>query len=213
MASVRKRTLPSGKVVWQVDYRDGSSKRRHKQFPTKRSADSFMINARAEVVAGMHTPDSTSITVADAGHLWIAAGEAAGLERTTIDQYRQHFDFHIAPYLGKAKLSQLSAPRIREFEDELRTGAAMPEHQPGEKRSPQMIKKVISSLGLILADAQERGLVAQNVVRSLRSRRRRGKERRAEKRAKVNSRSVSTSRCRRKSRRSSLTHKGDGVRC
>jgi integrase len=46
-----------------------------------------------------------------------------------------------------------------------------------------MVRKVLASLGAILADAQERGLVAQNVVRSLRGRRR-GKDRHADKRQK-----------------------------
>jgi integrase len=41
---------------------------------------------------------------------------------------------------------------------------------------------VLGALGAILADAQERGLVSQNVVRGLRSRRLRGKERRADRR-------------------------------
>jgi integrase len=47
-----------------------------------------------------------------------------------------------------------------------------------------MVRKILGSLGAILADAQERGLVAQNVVRSLRGRRRRGKDRHADKRQK-----------------------------
>ena len=47
-----------------------------------------------------------------------------------------------------------------------------------------MVRKIRGSLGAILADAQERGLVGQNVVRNLRIRRRRGKEARAAKRQK-----------------------------
>jgi integrase len=47
-----------------------------------------------------------------------------------------------------------------------------------------MIRKIRGSLGAILADAQERGLVARNVVRELRATRRRGKERQAERRHK-----------------------------
>jgi integrase len=55
------------------------------------------------------------------------------------------------------KLAQLTVPVVRDFMDRLRT----------EKRSPAMVKRVVSDLGAILADAQERGTVAQNVVRSL----------------------------------------------
>jgi integrase len=91
---------------------------------------------------------------------------------------------HIAPSLGRLKLAELSAPLIRDFEDRLRAGTA-PFGQKGTKaRSPAMTKAILGSLGALLADAQERGLVARNVVRELRSRRKRGKERRAERRQK-----------------------------
>jgi integrase len=73
---------------------------------------------------------------------------------------------------------------VREFEDKLRAGTPEPGANTAEARSQAMAKKVLGSLGAILADAQERGLVARNVVRELRSGRRRGKERRAERRQK-----------------------------
>jgi integrase len=47
-----------------------------------------------------------------------------------------------------------------------------------------MVRKVLVSLGSILADAQEQGLAARNAVRDLRRNRRRGKERSAEQRQK-----------------------------
>jgi integrase len=72
------------------------------------------------------------------------------------------------PLLGAVKLSQLTVPMVRAFEDKL-----------AKTRSPVMVRKVLTSLGSILADAQERGLVAQNVVRGLRLQRRgRGAEQR-----------------------------------
>ena len=77
---------------------------------------------------------------------------------------------HIVPLIGGVKLAQLTAPLVRSFEDRLR-----------QDRSPAMVRKILRSLGAILADAQERGLVAQNVVHSL-SHARRGRERRAERR-------------------------------
>ena len=60
---------------------------------------------------------------------------------------------------------------VRTFEDKL-----------AHDRSPAMVRKVRGSLGAILADAQERGLVGQNVARALRAHRQRGKEARADKR-------------------------------
>ena len=110
--------------------------------------------------------------------------EQDGRERTTVDSYRQHLKFHILPYLGNMKLSQLSAPLVRALEDKLRAGTPAPGEETADPRSQAMTKKIIGSLGALLAEAQERGLVARNVVRELRSRRKRGKDRRAERREK-----------------------------
>ena len=65
------------------------------------------------------------------------------------------------------KLSQLSAPMVREFEDKLARGD-MPEGAEPQPRSPAMVRKVRVSLSSLLSDAQERGLVSRNVVRDLR---------------------------------------------
>jgi integrase len=72
------------------------------------------------------------------------------------------------------KLSEVSAQTVRKFEDKLRENG----------RSPAMVRKIIGSLGSLLADAQEQGLVARNAVRDLRRNRRRGRDQNAEKRQK-----------------------------
>jgi integrase len=175
--SVRKRTwtTPSGEAreAWIVDYADQRGKRHIKTFARKKDADAYRAHVVVDVKAGIHTAERESATITEAGLRWIDSGEAAGLERTTLEQYRQHLDLHITPLLGTVRLAQLTVPMVRAFEDRLRT-----------ERSPVMVRKVLGSLSAILADAQERGLVAQNVVRSLRGRRRRGKDRHADKRAK-----------------------------
>ena len=155
MASIRKRALPSGKTAWQVDYRDNQGKRRHRQFLTKREADSFLVRARAEIADGVHTPDSTSITVFDAACLWLARCERDGLEVTTIRQYRAHVDLHITPRIGKTKLARLSAPVINAFIDQL----------IDDGRSMEMARRLLRSLSSIVREAQRHGLVAANNVR------------------------------------------------
>jgi integrase len=162
--------------AWVVDYATKAG-RHIKTFAKKKEADEFAATARVEVRHGIHTPSSKSVTVAEAGKLWIATCEKHKLERTTIDGYQQHLNLHIEPFLGTVKLSDLSTPRVREFEDQLSADKDNP-------RSPSLVRKVRGSLGAILSDAQERGLVARNVVRELRSGRRRGKERRADRRQK-----------------------------
>jgi integrase len=185
--SVRKRAWTTSKGVekeaWVVDYVDQAGKRHLKTFAKKKAADNFEATANVEIRAGVHTADSESVAVAAAGKLWLETCEQAGLERTTVDAYRQHLRLHIEPYLGNLKLSQLSAPTVREFEDKLARGD-MPEGQAAQPRTPAMVRKVRTSLSALLGDAQERGLVSRNVVRELRRSRKRGKERQAEKRQK-----------------------------
>jgi integrase len=159
--SVRKRswTSPSGeaKSAWQADYTDQTGVRRRETFATKKDADAFLLKARVEIGNGVHTADRASITVADAGTRWIAHCETRGLERTTVDAYRDHVALHINPYLGNVKLSALTIPTVTEFQDALRAAG----------RSSAMVRKARIALGAILKFSQKRGLVAQNVVRAL----------------------------------------------
>jgi integrase len=183
--SVRKRVWKTSRNVekeaWVVDYVDQAGKRRLKSFAKKKAADNYAATANVEIRAGVHTADSASITIAEAGKLWIETGEARGLERATTAAYRQHLRLHIEPYLGAVKLSQLSAPMVREFEDRLARGD-MPAGAEPQPRTQAMIRKIRVSLSSLLSDAQERGLVSRNVVRDLRKTRRRGAERQAERR-------------------------------
>jgi len=163
--SVRKRTWTTSsgeaKAAWAVDYRDTGGKRRLKTFRLKKDADSFAATSHVEVASGRHVADRGSVTVAQAGMLWIDASEAAGLEQSTVNQYQQHTRLHINPFIGDALLSKLTVPLVRKFSDDLRAA----------DRSMAMVRKVLVSLGSLIADAQERGLVGRNVVRDMRGRR------------------------------------------
>lgn len=178
--SVRKRTWKNSDgtqgEAWVASYtsQKGGKRTRHiRSFDRKRDADDFHASVSADKRSGLHVPDSQSIMVAEAGRLWLQSCESAGLERSTLVSYREHLNLHIIPLLGTEKLSRLTMPMVRAFEDRLAID-----------RSPAMVRKVRSSLGAILSDAQERGLVGQNVVRNLRARRKRGKEARADRRQK-----------------------------
>ena len=153
MASVRKRTLPSGEVRWQLDYRDQGGKRRAKQFKTKGEAVAFETTVRAEIAAGVHVADSVAVTVREAGDFWLQRARVEGLEELTVRQYRQHLEHHILPLIGAAKLSRLTQPAVEEFRDKLL-----------ETRSRAMTRAVLASLKAILKEAQRRGLVGQNVA-------------------------------------------------
>src|SRR6516162_8865206 len=157
MASIRKRTWRNkdgAQTAWVADYFDQSGKRHIKTFKTKKKADAWLVNARGEVQRGMHTPESTSITVAEAAELWVETSELERLERSTLRQYRNHVDLHIKPSrIGTEKLARLSTPAIEAFRDDLL-----------RKSSRPMARKVLTSLKSILSEAQRRGLVAHNAA-------------------------------------------------
>jgi integrase len=158
-SSIRKRTWRSNsgeqRTTWQADYSDQAGKRHRQSFGTKREADAWLVTTRHEVSQGTHSPKNNSITVVEAGQTWLAQGVTDGLEASTIRQYRQHLG-HIVPLLGAHRLAQLTVATIKAFRNDLIASG----------HSRVMAKKVVSSLGAILTDAQATGRVGQNVVRA-----------------------------------------------
>jgi integrase len=162
MAKVRKRTWSTKtgeKTAYIADYsapdKAGRAQRHIRTFKTRREARAWLAKTVHEVQMGVHTPKTSSITVAEAGELWIAQAGVDGLEASTIRQYRQHLDYHIKPYLGPRKLAELTPAGVQNFRNLLIE----------QKRSRVMVGKVISSLGSILAEAMGRSEVSRNVVR------------------------------------------------
>jgi integrase len=174
--SVRKRKWTTSKgeerESWIVDYADGKGKRRLKTFAKKKEADAWAAKTSVSIEEGTHVPDSATVTVSEAGELWLEDGKAAGLERTTLDQRRQHLKEHIAPFLGAMRLPKLTIPVVRHFQDKIRIEAHGTKNRAC---SADMIKRVTVSLGSLLQDAQERGLIARNVVHDMSTRRKRKK--------------------------------------
>jgi integrase len=159
MAVVRKRTWESGGVTrtaWVVDYSDRQGKRHWKTFRLKRDADAALIKIQGEVQAGTHTPASASITVKEACAIWYKHNVAEGLEAATLRNYKGHLDRYLIPLLGRVRLAQLTTPKVAVFRDELL-----------QSTTRQTARKLVSVLRSVLAQAQERCLVGQNVALSV----------------------------------------------
>ena len=163
--SIRKRQwttrLGEEKEAWIVDYTDQEGKRHIKTFQRKKEADDYRATVHVDIRRGVHT--STKDTVADAGKKWLADAE----ER-------------LEP-VDRRILSAAPEPAHRPLH---RSGEAIAAYRASSARLHGQAARreavrchdqaVVGDLGSILADAQERGTVAQNVVRSL-SRSRKGK--------------------------------------
>ncbi len=167
MASVRKRTLPSGKQVWLSAYTDGGGQRRFKQFPTKREAEAFLLQARSQVAAGSHIPDRAASTVGQAFDLLMKTLEDEGTARSTRRNYQIYFNGHVRPYLAARLLPKLHPADVGEWLDKLKA----------DGRTDDTRRRARVVLGVIFDEAIRRRLAFTNPVRALRSRR---KARRAE---------------------------------
>ncbi len=168
MASIRKRTWKSGadlKTAWVVDYFDQAGKRHIKTFGTKKEAEAYRIKAQHEVVSGVHTAQSTSITVSQAADDWIADNEARCLERSTRATWTGHIDNHIRPPLGTMKLSALTAPAVEQFAVDLRSRSTIDDQ--AARISPSTAKKVLATLKSVIKLAERRGRIAKNPAASV----------------------------------------------
>jgi integrase len=159
--TVRKRiwTTRKGetKSAWVVYYTDQNGNRHNKACATKRAADAWLLQTQTEVRDGIHTPEASSLTVAEAIRIWLDRGERDGLERHTLLNYRTVAGLHIEPLLGGLKLAQLTTPRTVEYRDELlRT------------RSRRTAQGALLYFKMIVREMQRRGLVAHNAAEPVR---------------------------------------------
>ena len=159
--AIRKRSWkkPNGETgeAWVVDYQ-ANGKRHIKTFKTKKEATAFRDATGVEVRQGRHVADSVSITVAEAGAVWIKAcelgrGDNTPCERATLANYKAYLKHHIVPAIGKVKLNQLTRGNVAAFRDHLLT-----------KLSRSLAKKVFICFGGILSEAELRGYVGSNVA-------------------------------------------------
>lgn len=160
MATIKRRRWLTAKgepkEAWRLRYTDAQGVKRSKQFDRKGDAEAYRLKSGWEIVQGIHTPDAASITVADAFTLWIARARKEELERSTIKSYDEIGRLHILPLLGAEKLSRLTMPAVKGYIDALL-----------ETRSKAMAGKAVRALSSIIKEAQERGLVAQNVAKGV----------------------------------------------
>jgi integrase len=124
-----------------------------KAFRTQAEAKAWVAESTVGVAAGTFVPTSKSITVEEAGRLWLARVEGDGRERSTLKAYRIHCQQHINPRLGSMKLAELTTPAVEAFRDALL-----------KDLSPAMARKVLRSLKALLTDAVRRGLAAYNAA-------------------------------------------------
>lgn len=166
MATIRKRTLPSGLVRWQVDFADQAGKRRSKLFPRRKDADIYLVTVRSLVANHTYLADRDCNTVAEAAKSWLGHCElrcetGRRMERATLRGYRDYVRLHLTDPqigIGDKLLSQLSRRHVNEFRDRLITSG----------RSEHLTRRAISVLKLILDHAMDNGQLFTNAAHGVR---------------------------------------------
>lgn len=162
MASVRRRMWrgPGGeeRFAWQASYTDQLGKRRTKTFARKRDAEAWLPQTQVDVSRGVHTPDSTSVTVAAAVDNWIEARKREKRESATIRSYESTVRLHVLPFVGREKLSRLNKPAIERLKKELIDSG----------RSTARVQRAIQYLSMALDQAESDGMIAHNPAAKVR---------------------------------------------
>ncbi len=165
MASIRKRTLPSGKEVWLCDFKDQQGRRRARQFARKRDADAFMAEAGGDIKKGRYVHAHGVPKLEDAVRQWleycesrVGIGGDDHLERATFEDYRGKVTNHILSPdygIGSYKVNTVTSGIVDDFK------LAMIE--PGVRgRSQANAAKTMGVLRSFLSWAQDRGMIAAN---------------------------------------------------
>ena len=164
MAQIRKiekRTLPSGLVSYRAPYTDANGIRRSRNFATAKEAKAFLQTTGPSWPPAPTPRPRSRRPSPKPPRCGSPAASAKGWRPRRWPHYGQHVDLHIVPFVGETKLFQLTtAAAINSFVDRIHA----------EGRSPEMIKKVMISLGGILREARRRGLAVADPNQGPRSR-------------------------------------------
>jgi integrase len=166
MATIRKRTLPSGVVRWQVDFTDQTGKRRSKLFPRRKDADAYLVKVRSLVANHTYLADSESVTMAEAAASWLEHCEVRcktgrRMERATLRDYSDKVRLHLKDAkigIGDKLLVQLTRRHVNEFRDRMLING----------RSEHLTRRALSVLKLILDHAIDNGQLFTNAAHGVR---------------------------------------------
>lgn len=143
---------PAG--TWCVDFRDQHRRWHQRTFRTRKEAAAYEKKALAEVAAGEFAWSDK--TVREIANDWYDRKAKTGTYRRSslIDYRNNHLEHYIKPNLGDLKLHAVDVQAIEKAAAEW-----------GERVSPKMVNKVLTTLTSILALAKRYRLMRDNPAR------------------------------------------------
>ncbi|MGE0138504.1 MAG: tyrosine recombinase XerC [Ilumatobacteraceae bacterium] len=153
MASIEKRTTPSGEIRWDVRYRGSDRRQVKKSFKRKVDAQRFANLAEADVLRGdWIDPRRSRETFGHWAQQWLAT--TAHLQPKTRSGYESILSKHLMPAFGDVPLSAIDHPRVLAYLSELAGG--------GIGRGT--VRNIRDVLRLVLALAVRSGAIKHNPV-------------------------------------------------
>ncbi|MFJ4079835.1 tyrosine recombinase XerC [Streptomyces iakyrus] len=135
-----------------LGYAPNGKRRRPKVYgKTKTEVRQKIRDLKKELESGLKTP--ANYTVADAVNDWLERGLKGRDEKGTIGKNRSMADKHLIPFIGKAKLKELSADDVDDWLD----GRA-------EFLATRSLRDLLAILRRSIAHAQRRDKAARNVA-------------------------------------------------
>lgn len=151
MASIKRRRLQRGGVVYDVRYRDPRGRPRERTFKRVDDARAFAKTVEADVVRGEFLdPAKARRKFEEFAERWLASTIA--LKPKTVVGYESMLRVHVLPYFSGTPIGRIERSDIREFFAALQAGGAA----PGTVRSARKV------LRLVLNAAVEAGAVKAN---------------------------------------------------
>jgi len=151
MSIERRRTDQA--TVYDVRLRTVDGRQYKRSFRTRREAENFAAQERANLARGLSIDPwaGRTTTLADLSASWMAT--RVGLRPRTVELYSSLLRLHILPELGGAELAKLTPARVRSWHAGL-----LGKGRPG----PISVAKCYRLLKSILLTAVEDGLIARN---------------------------------------------------
>jgi integrase len=157
---VSVRTLEKGgagkRGRYEVGYRE-LGRHRSRTFDRKADADAFDAQARLKRQRGEAIRRPSETPTLDAFAAEWQRRRAAEVEVNTRKANGSVYDNWIAPYLGPARIGELTVPVLDEWRGDLRAAGASAETQ----------RRAVGLLSMILADAVRRGQIIANPAQAL----------------------------------------------
>ena len=145
MASIRKRRLPSGKTVWQLDYKDGAGKRHRHEFTEKKSAEKRFAQIVEEERQAKPAPSIlTDVTVEKFSELWLDIIEPT-IASNTYKSYAQILKLYILPIIGNELMLAIHEGTIGTLLTSWTTRG----------KSPNTVRLIRACLSAMFADAAD----------------------------------------------------------